>query len=110
MAEGVVGADRDHRQPGPRAVKQSAEAGVGGAVVSDLEDVDRARVDRHRFGLGIGGQQDREAVPAGEDDEGELVRVRASGRVGDELGRRPEDFEAETAGADRAPGRDLDRP
>src|SRR5580765_5261779 len=56
VAEGVAGADRDHRQAWPRVVEQGAEAGVVAAVVGDLEDVDRPRIDRHRLALGVSRQ------------------------------------------------------
>ncbi len=69
MAVGVVGADRDHRQPRLDPVEQGAEAGVVAAVVGDLEHVDRAGVERNRLRLGVGGEQHREVVPAGEQDQ-----------------------------------------
>jgi hypothetical protein len=75
VAERVVGTDRDHREPWAGAIEEGAETGVVAAVVGDLEDVDRPRVQRDRFGLRVRGQKDREATPAGEGDNGKLVRV-----------------------------------
>ena len=43
VSVGVSLADRDHREPRPRAIEQRAEPGVVAAVMGDLEDVDRAR-------------------------------------------------------------------
>ena len=105
MAEGVVLADRDHGQPRAGAVEEVCEARVVAAMVGDLEDVDRPRVERDRLRLGVGSQQDREVVPAGDGDDRELVRVGAGMAAAEQLRRRPQDLEMEGAGADQRPRR-----
>jgi hypothetical protein len=108
VAEGVVLPDRDHRQAGGGAIEQAAQPGVITAVVRDLEHVHRARVDRNRLGLGVGGQQHPEAMPAREQDDGFGVRVLGR-RAGEQLARRPEDVETQRARAQLAPLRDPGR-
>ena len=93
MAERVVGADRDHRQAGLGAVEQAIETGVVAAMVGDLEDVDRAGVERDGLGLGVGGEQHREAAPAGDGHHGELVRVLSRVGSAEALRRRPQNVE-----------------
>ena len=102
MAEGVVGADGDNRQLWPSAVQQPAEAGVIAAVMGNLEHIDGTWVQRGCFRLGVGGQQHREAAPVGDQNDGKAVWIFVAMGAAQQLGRRPENVEPQSAGAELA--------
>jgi hypothetical protein len=110
VAERVVGADGDQRQVRVGAIEEIVETGVGAAVMGDLEDVDRARVERDALGLRVRGQEHREAPPAGEGDDGKLVRVIPPVGIAEELRRRPDHLEPQPARSDDRSGRDPPSP
>lgn len=74
----VVGSDRDDGDPRPQDAEEVGETGILGAVVGDLEDLDRTERQPGRdVALGIGREEDVRRPVAGERDHRVLVRVLA---------------------------------
>ena len=81
MPVGVAAADLDRRDPRPEALQQRRQAGIGAAVVRDLEHVDRLERERRRdVALGVGAQQHRELPHLEPRHHRAIVRVAVDGR------------------------------
>ena len=93
---GVAASHFDDREPRAHALQQAREPVVVAAVVADLQDVDRTRVERRQdVGLGVGGQQQPDAAAAEAQYDRALVRV--SARDGSPSRRGGESTSAVTA-------------
>ena len=76
MAVVVAAAAGDDRDGRAQLAELAREAGVGGAVVGDLEDLDAASVEPGGdLGLGISGEERVDLAEAREQDDGEPVRI-----------------------------------
>lgn len=74
----VVGPDRDDGDPRAQDAEEVGETGVLGAMVGDLEDLDRTERQPGRdVALGIGREEDVRRAVAGERDHRVLIRVLA---------------------------------
>jgi hypothetical protein len=107
---GVAAPGLDHGELRPRAGEQVGQARVGGAVVRDLEDLDRRRVERrHEVRLGVPGEEQVGLAVRREEDDRALVRVEPrQARVAGPEHAQPEAAEAERVA--RARDRDGDAP
>ncbi len=83
------------------ALEQGGQAGVLAAVVGDLEEVERAGVERRRLGLGVAGEQGVEAMPAGEQRRSSAGSGRLPG------GGRPAPAGGQRTASRRAPLRSV---
>lgn len=105
MAVVVTAAARDHGDTWPQLGELGREAVVGGAVVGDLEDLDRP-VDqaRRHLRLRVRGQERVDLPVAREEHDGEQVRVRSLAA----RRRRPQHAKAEPAQPEAVSCADLE--